>query len=253
MGTLKDHLSRIETRLQTLIEGSAAKLFPGHLSTADLALRLVEAMHAGLRHDADGNDWVPNIYTIHTHPHNAYYFEASPGLIGELTRALDQAGTEAEFLFSGDVIVDVLVDPLISISEIQVRAQSSHDDLPQTTAVELPVLDELVDTPASAFIIVDGTKIYTLNKAAVNIGRRQDNDLVIDDPRVSRLHAQLRWVRGRYMLFDLESAGGTWVNDTKVNQATLRPGDVISLAGVPLVFGLEDAGTDYTQEYVLQD
>jgi pSer/pThr/pTyr-binding forkhead associated (FHA) protein len=90
-----------------------------------------------------------------------------------------------------------------------------------------------------------------LNGGVVNIGRRPDNHLVIDDARISRLHAQLRLVRGRYMLFDLESTGGTFINGERIRQHTLRPGDVISLAGVPLVYGQDDdsAGSD-TQQLV---
>ena len=142
---------------------------------------------------------------------------------------------------------------MIALGEIYVLAYNSQANLPQTSAIKLPSLDELHQKPASAFLIVDGTQIFSLDGAAVNIGRRADNDLVIDDQRVSRLHAQIRWVRGRYILFDLGSAGGTWVNKARVNQAPLFPGDVISLAGVPLVFGLEDEGTDQTQELILKD
>ncbi|MGD8457618.1 MAG: FHA domain-containing protein, partial [Anaerolineales bacterium] len=77
-----------------------------------------------------------------------------------------------------------------------------------------------------------------------------DNHLVIDDPRVSRTHGQLRAVKGRYMLFDLKSSGGTYVNGERINQVVLHPGDVISLAGVPIVYG-QDAirSISETQEY----
>jgi pSer/pThr/pTyr-binding forkhead associated (FHA) protein len=67
-----------------------------------------------------------------------------------------------------------------------------------------------------------------------------DNQLVIDDPRVSRSHAQLRAIKGRYILFDLNSTGGTFVNGQRTNQSILYPGDVISLSGVPLIFGQDN-------------
>jgi len=73
---------------------------------------------------------------------------------------------------------------------------------------------------------------------------------VIDDGRISRLHAQLRAVRGRYVIFDLDSRGGTWVNGQRVRQQALAPGDVISLAGVPLVFSQDAPEPGETQEYV---
>jgi pSer/pThr/pTyr-binding forkhead associated (FHA) protein len=67
-----------------------------------------------------------------------------------------------------------------------------------------------------------------------------ENQLVIDDPRVSRNHAQLRAIKGRFALFDLNSTGGTFVNGQRTSQTVLYPGDVISLAGVALIFGQDN-------------
>jgi pSer/pThr/pTyr-binding forkhead associated (FHA) protein len=74
----------------------------------------------------------------------------------------------------------------------------------------------------------------------INIGRRLDNQLVIDDPRISRSHAQLRAIKGRFVIFDLNSTGGTFVNGERTSQSVMYPGDVISLAGVPLVYGQDN-------------
>jgi pSer/pThr/pTyr-binding forkhead associated (FHA) protein len=91
--------------------------------------------------------------------------------------------------------------------------------------------------PENAFLIVEGVKVFPLKEPVVNVGRRLENHLVIDDPRISRNHAQLRAINGRYVLFDLNSTGGTFVNGQRTSQTVLYPGDVISLAGVALIFG----------------
>lgn len=91
--------------------------------------------------------------------------------------------------------------------------------------------------PEDAFVIVDGIKVIPLNQPLIRIGRRLENNLVLDDPRVSRTHAELRAINGRYVLFDLNSTGGTFVNGLKITQSVVYPGDVISLAGVNLVYG----------------
>jgi pSer/pThr/pTyr-binding forkhead associated (FHA) protein len=101
---------------------------------------------------------------------------------------------------------------------------------------------EVVNIPSNAFLIIGGTKIVPLTRSVVNIGRRLDNHVVIDDPRVSRAHAQLRIVRDRFVLFDLNSSGGTFVNGQRADQSVLYPGDVISLAGVTLIFGQDLPG-----------
>ncbi len=100
--------------------------------------------------------------------------------------------------------------------------------------------EELADPvriPEDAFVIVDGIKVIPLTQPLVRIGRRLENNLVLDDPRVSRTHAELRAINGRYVLFDLNSTGGTYVNGLKITQSVVYPGDVISLAGVNLVYG----------------
>jgi len=93
------------------------------------------------------------------------------------------------------------------------------------------------EIPEDAFVIVDGVKVIPLTLSIVHIGRRLDNNLVLDDSRVSRNHAELRAINGRYVIFDLNSTGGTFVNGVKITQSILYPGDVISLAGVNLVYG----------------
>ncbi len=91
--------------------------------------------------------------------------------------------------------------------------------------------------PEDAFVIVDGVKVIPLTQPLVRVGRRLENNLVLDDPRVSRTHAELRAINGRYVLFDLNSTGGTFVNGLRITQSVVYPGDVISLAGVNLVYG----------------
>jgi pSer/pThr/pTyr-binding forkhead associated (FHA) protein len=87
------------------------------------------------------------------------------------------------------------------------------------------------------FLIVDGNRVIFLDQPVTNIGRKADNDIVIDDQHVSRFHAQIRDIQGRFVLFDLDSTVGTSVNGRSIKQKFLKPGDVISVGGVPLIFG----------------
>ena len=96
--------------------------------------------------------------------------------------------------------------------------------------------------PLNAFLIIEGVKVQPLTEAVINIGRRFENHVVIDDPRVSRQHAQLRAIHGHYVLFDLSSRSGTFVNGQRANQVVLYPGDEISLAGVKLIFSQNSPG-----------
>jgi pSer/pThr/pTyr-binding forkhead associated (FHA) protein len=95
---------------------------------------------------------------------------------------------------------------------------------------------EEVSIPANVFLVFEGTKAIPLDKPHITVGRSHDNTIVLDDPRVSRHHMEIRVIRDHFVLFDLNSSGGTFVNGQRVGQAILYLGDTISLAGVNLVF-----------------
>ncbi len=92
------------------------------------------------------------------------------------------------------------------------------------------------------FLIIDGTKVAIIDEQIFGIGRKEDNAVVIDNPHVSRHHAEIRLIDGKYVLFDLESTVGTSVNGKRVQEAVLSPGDVISIGGVPMIFGVGSPG-----------
>ena len=66
-------------------------------------------------------------------------------------------------------------------------------------------------------------------KPSVSVGRDQDADIVIDDPTVSRKHAEIVRSNDGFVLLDLDSKNGTFVNETKVGQTgqSLKDGDEI--------------------------
>src|SRR5215216_2782727 len=96
--------------------------------------------------------------------------------------------------------------------------------------------EELDGIPQNAFFVMEAGRTYPLVEAVINIGRMLDNDLVIDDPRVSRHHAQLRAVKGHFVLSDLNSTAGIFVNARRITETILYPHDSISLGGVLLTF-----------------
>src|SRR5207245_4191169 len=70
-----------------------------------------------------------------------------------------------------------------------------------------------------------------------NIGRADYNDLVIPDPSVSTSHAKLQRREGVWVLVDLESTNGSWVDGERVKgDAPLAPGAMVRLGVVQLVF-----------------
>jgi hypothetical protein len=235
MTALESAFNRLESRLQSLIEGSFARLFPSSNWQADLARQMSDALRNGVRNNS-GVLFAPDRFTIFLPPEQAILFHENPSLLAILAENLDQAALEAGCRFRARPSFQALPSPEKGGAEIQVVAQFSHEQSGQTDyfVVEQPLAES-----HSAFLIVDGTRLFPLTDAVTNIGRLSENHLVIQDGRVSRRHAQIRLVQDHYVIFDLGSSGGTFVNNVAISHSLLNPGDVISLAGVPMVFGME--------------
>jgi pSer/pThr/pTyr-binding forkhead associated (FHA) protein len=89
-----------------------------------------------------------------------------------------------------------------------------------------------------AFLIVNGRRHFALDRPVITIGRRMDNDVIVDSPVVSRQHAHIRWRYGRFVLYDAGSRGGVAVNGEPCTECVLQPGDLITLSGrVNLIYG----------------
>ena len=93
--------------------------------------------------------------------------------------------------------------------------------------------------PPNAFLIVN-SQVFPLDQEVINIGRSLENHLVIDDPSVSRAHAQLIAIKNHFMVFDQNSTGGTFVNGKRISRTVLNSGDILSLAAVSMLY-VEDS------------
>jgi pSer/pThr/pTyr-binding forkhead associated (FHA) protein len=87
-----------------------------------------------------------------------------------------------------------------------------------------------------AFLIVD-TQVYPIRRSSITLGRHLENDVVLQNATISRQHAQInKHDDGRFIIRDLGSTGGTYVNGSRVDECVLHSGDSIVLAGTAIVF-----------------
>lgn len=94
--------------------------------------------------------------------------------------------------------------------------------------------------PAGEFMLtlVDGeheNKNFIL-KDNTSIGRSPSNDIALKAPKVSRQHAAINVYNNQYIIIDLKSSNGVYVNGTKVDECVLKPGDEISIGGYKFLF-----------------
>ncbi|GAB4473722.1 MAG: hypothetical protein Kow0088_09270 [Anaerolineales bacterium] len=247
---IKEKLVILEQHLKAFIEGSTTHLVASPLDSQEIARQLREVLQTNHQVLEGGRLLAPNYFLLAASPLYAEKLRQAKQLLKELEAELERLALEAGLTFASPPVLQVVDDEEIPHHQVMVSGHYSTEITP-THGIAEESESETIEIPRNAFLIVDGTRIFPLEKAVINIGRHPDNHLVLDDPRVSRQHAQLRAVRGRYILFDLGSVGGTMVNTLRVRQAILSSGDVISLAGVPLVYGEDNQPVGSTQQLSL--
>ncbi len=77
---------------------------------------------------------------------------------------------------------------------------------------------------------------FSLHSGRQTFGRGSDNDLVINDPSVSASHGWIIIQSGHYVIMNTLSTNGTYVNDKRIHEATLKHGDHIRLGQAEFLF-----------------
>jgi DNA-binding NtrC family response regulator len=81
---------------------------------------------------------------------------------------------------------------------------------------------------------------HAFDKAEINIGAMEDNDLVVSDDTVSRYHCKIVQEETSYLLVDLNSTNGTFINRVRIKEAYLKPGCTIGLGNTEVKFHAAD-------------
>jgi pSer/pThr/pTyr-binding forkhead associated (FHA) protein len=235
------NLKEIESRLQALMEIDLPGILPGSKVDDVIIQKLASAIQVNTTSLADGTLLAPNVYTLLLHPQALENWQGK-NLLAILLHSITTVAQEAGLRFTMTPAIRLSSDINLSLNDADVIASHRAEPMADTNATSQTSdeHDENGKIPENAFLIVEGVKVFPLSTSVINIGRRLDNQLIIDDPRVSRNHAQLRSIKGRFVVFDLNSTGGTFVNGQRTSQSVLYPGDVISLSGVSLIFGQDN-------------
>lgn len=120
------------------------------------------------------------------------------------------------------------------------RTERAYPDQ-TTSSATIPVgsMPLAVELPVEGILEIAGQpQPVTLTRFRTVIGRR-NADLVLEDPDVSRQHAVIERYEHGYLLRDLGSTNGSYVNGRRTDVEILHPGDIIELGGTQLMFKLE--------------
>lgn len=90
-------------------------------------------------------------------------------------------------------------------------------------------------------------QVFPLTEKTITVGREAYNDVVLIDPEASRKHAQISFQDGRYVIEDLGSTNGTYVNGRQILSPTaLNPGDVIEVGEMARIL-FQGPGSDISE------
>lgn len=249
---MKDGLARLEAHLERLVEGTLTRLLAGRLHPREVIVALGRAMEDGAytaeggEYPAGGHEYplggherrAPDRYLVRLNPADAAALEsAEAGIEAALAEELVHQAREAGLSLARAPIIHLIADSEVPPRQVRVEVETAASEGDTSAMTPASGLPPTADAAPAGFLIVDGERHVPLSKPVISLGRRLDNDIVLDDPRVSRHHAQIRQRYGKWVLYDLNSRAGTQVNDQPVAECVLRPGDVIALAGATLIYG----------------
>ncbi len=248
-------LRNLEAKLEGLVQGAFSRAFRSGVQPVELARKLAREMDS---HKAQSisRTYVPNRYTVWLSPQDREQFSGyESALTKELSdHLLDHARSEGLTLVTRPN-VGFETDDRLGVGEFGIQAELLHapeDDsqAPESAGFgqtmvyspnrnERPLEEPEAPVQSQRALLVGGGKRRMLSGERLVLGRSREADLVLDDPNVSRRHAELRRDGGDWTILDLGSTNGVKVNGRRVDQHRLEPGDEVVLGTLELSFEVE--------------
>jgi hypothetical protein len=123
MSRVINTLNQLEIRLQSLVEDSAARIFPRFASSRQLAVLLEGAIQKGMHEGKNGEKIAPNLFFLLFHPEQAAIIQKDPGGIDQLGRTLLEIAEYSDFVFSSQPVVRVVASDELELGEMRVLAE----------------------------------------------------------------------------------------------------------------------------------
>jgi hypothetical protein len=215
-------LQQFEERLERLVEGTLAKPFRNNLQPIEIGRRLTREMDLHRRVGVHGLI-APNSFTVTLAPDDVDRFA---NFIDALSRELADAARE-----------HARVEGYAFVGPVDVQVYEGTRLRPGRFVVTAEVVEGAEDGPSAELVLPDGTRV-AIGEDPVVVGRLPECDVVLNDPNVSRRHAELRRSGEGVVVTDLGSTNGTRVNGVPVRERQLASGDEITVGSTSLVFEL---------------
>jgi hypothetical protein len=251
-------LRNLEAKLGGLVEGAFGRAFRTSVQPVELAHKLAKEMEDNQMASVS-RVYVPNHYRIFLSPQDREQFASyEPALRKELSDYLLEHARQEQFALSTRPQIEFHTDERLDLGEFGIQAQllaPAEEEQPEGDAAPAPSSGDFghtmvysaskdarriepVDDRRQA-LLVGGGRRNVLSGSRVVLGRSREADIVLQDPNVSRRHAELRREDGGWQVVDLGSTNGIKVNGRRVDNQPLRPGDQITIGVTDLTFELD--------------
>jgi hypothetical protein len=231
---MKSQLEIIEKRLQDFFEHQLQNLGRKSLYT-EITESVLQILNERI-HPGEEKNFAPNIYRILLKLAKPLDPEEMSAFTDTLKTIIKNICQEETLDLSGPIHIQIFNDQKIE-SDFKIEVNFSTPPSRDTTKILAGDMESgKGDDDVPGYLITSSDEVYEIKNKITNIGRREGNEFVVDNLLVSRLHAQIRTINGKHILFDVDSNAGTKVNGQKIRQHALSPGDVIEIADYSLIY-----------------
>ncbi len=245
-------LKSLESKIAGLVEGTFSRVFRSEVRPVEIARKLAREMEDH-QSTSLSQTYVPNEYTVYLSPRDRERFaDYEEALAAELAGYLLEHARREGFALLSQPRIDFASDEGLGLGEFgiatrvvtpeaappPVREEAGHTMVFSGAARVAEPLRETARVQR-ALLLYNGRRLLVGSGGAV-IGRSRECEIVIDDPNVSRQHAELRPRGGSWVLRDLGSTNGTSRNGRRIEGAeVVNSGDEIEVGTSVLTFELQ--------------
>lgn len=149
-----------------------------------------------------------------------------------------QGALSFRFVVSESADKSITAEPCTVAEEADVSCVDEDCNLTRVFDKALPQLSRTDELQAVVCVVegLDQGKRFVFGDNRVNIGRRENNELVLTDKSVSRLHAYIIKEAGKHIVYDARSLNGTYLNEVRIIKQVLRAGDLIKVGNTILEY-----------------
>ena len=228
-------LSRFEERLEQLVSGIFAKAFRSAVQPVEVAAALQREVDNSAQILSRNRRLVPNQFHVELSPADHERLAPySSTLSQELTEMLREHAHEQSYVFTGPVAITFDERDDLSTGRFRVRSAA----LAKVTPASPSAVTDTAVRRARVVLEVNGMR-HPLEPPGIVVGRGSEADLRINDPGVSRRHAEIRVQAGGdgapdVSVIDLGSTNGMLVNGHRVQHAALEDGGSVRIGNTTL-------------------